>query len=170
MSDADGEIRGKNDLVRHLLATLAYRTTKIIRDAPEGFPGLSLGDGVRTPERILSHINLLMQLSNRFWSPTRPLTMVKHRALLEREGWEGEVELFYRLLEIFDATLKENLSPRQHNPERILQGPMMDAFTHVGQLALLRRMAGFSVKGESFANAEIRLGQLGPDQPFQQLN
>jgi hypothetical protein len=60
---------GQNELVRHLLAALVYRTTKIIVDAPENFSQTSIGEGVRTPEKILGHNNSLIQLSNRFWSP-----------------------------------------------------------------------------------------------------
>jgi len=152
---------GKNELVRHLLATLVYRITKIIRDAPEGYPGASIGNGVRTPEKVLGHINSLIQLSNRFWSPDRPVSMAS-----PKKGWEREVELFYRLAAQFDATLAEHTSPRKYTPEKILQGPFTDAFTHVGQLALLRRMTGSSIKGESYWMADVNAGRVGPDQPL----
>ena len=67
----------------------------------------------------------------------------------------------------FDETLKANVSPRKHSPEKILQGPLLDAFTHVGQLAMLRRMAGSPIPGESFWMADVKAGQIGPDQPLQ---
>jgi len=157
---------GKNELVRHLLATLVYRTTKIIRDAPEGYPGTSIGSGVRTPEKVLGHINSLIQLSNRFWSPEKPVSMADIRKASDKKGWEREVELFYRLAAQFDATLTEHAEPRKHTPEKILQGPFTDAFTHVGQLALLRRMAGSSIKGDSYWMADVKTGRVGPDQPL----
>jgi hypothetical protein len=79
--------------------------------------------------------------------------MDKLRKQSNKKGWDREVELFYRLVAQlvaqFDDTLATYTTPRKHNPEKILQGPLMDAFTHVGQLALLRRMAGSPIKGES---------------------
>lgn len=160
------EAHGKNALVRHLLATMVYRTTKIIRDAPENYPTTSIGNGVRNPEKVLGHINSLIQLSNRFWSPDRPVPMVKLRAQSSKKGWEMEVDLFYQLVAQFDETLSTYPKPRKHSPEKILQGPIMDAFTHVGQLAMLRRMAGSPIKGESFWMADVRAGNVGPDQPL----
>lgn len=157
---------GKNELVRHLLASLVYRTTKIIHDAPMNFPKTSIGNGVRTPEKILGHVNSLIQLSNRFWSPHKPVPMAKLRKQSKKKGWDREVELFYRLVAQFDDTLSTHTSPRKYSPEKILQGPFMDAFTHVGQLALLRRMAGSPIKGESYWMADVRIGQVGPDQPL----
>lgn len=113
---------GKNELVRHLLAALVYRVTKIIHDAPEGFPKTSIGKGVRSPEKVLGHINTLIQLSNRFWSPRKPMSMANLRKQSSKEGWELEVELFYRLVARFDDTLSTYTSPRKYSPEKILQG------------------------------------------------
>jgi hypothetical protein len=161
------QAEGKNILVRHLLASLVYRTTKIIRDAPENFPETSIGNSVRTPEKILGHINSLIQLSNRFWSSEKPLSMANLRKLSRKKAWDREVDLFYQLVAQFDDTLSNHISPRKYNPEKILQGPFMDAFTHVGQLALLRRMAGTPVKRESYWMADVRIGQIGPNQPLQ---
>jgi hypothetical protein len=157
---------GKNELVRHLLAALVYRTTKIIADAPENFSQTSMGEGVRTPEKVLGLINSLIQLSNRFWSPNRPVSMEKLRKQSNKKGWDREVELFYRLVAQFDDTLATYITSRKHNPEKILQGPFLDPYTHVGQLALLRRMAGSPIKGESYWMADIKAGQVGPDQPL----
>jgi len=39
----------------------------------------------------------------------------------------------------------------------------MDAYTHVGQLALLRRMTGSPINGESYWMADIKAGRVGPD-------
>ena len=157
----------KNELVRHMLACLVYRTTKTIHDAPSNYPSTSIGNGVRTPEKILGHINSLIQLSNRFWSHEKPVSMATRRKESGLKGWELEVDLFYKMVAEFDETLKANVSPRKHSPEKILQGPLLDAFTHVGQLAMLRRMAGSPIPGESFWMADVKAGQIGPDQPLQ---
>jgi hypothetical protein len=159
-------IKGKNELVRHLLATLVYRTTKIIQDAPEAYPNISIGNKVRTPEKILAHINSLIQLSNRFWSPDKPASMATRRKESNKKGLEMEVELFYKMVKEFDETLIMHPVPRRYSPEKILQGPFMDAFTHVGQLALLRRMAGSPIQGESYWIADVKAGHVGPDQPL----
>ena len=160
------QAEGKNNLVRHLLASLVYRTTKIIHDAPENFPRTSVGYNVRTPEKILGHINSLIQLSNRFWSPHKPISMANLQKQSSKKGWDREVDLFFQLVAQFDDTLTTHISPRKYSPEKILQGPFMDAFTHVGQLAMLRRMAGSPIKGESYWMADVRIGQVGPNQPL----
>jgi hypothetical protein len=160
---------GKNLLVRHLLACLVYRTTKIIHDAPENFPTTSIGNGVRTPEKILGHINSLIQLSNRFWSYEKPVSMTNRRKASQKKGWNLEVELFYKMAAEFDETLKKNISPRKYNPEKILQGPFIDAFTHVGQLALLRRICGSPIEGECYWMADVKAGNIGPDQPLRKI-
>ena len=160
------EALGKNELVRHLLATLVYRTTKIIYDSPENYPKTAIGNNVRTPEKVLGHINTLIQLSNRFWGQDKPVSMATLRGQSGKKGWEMEVDLFYQLAAQFDETLSIYTEPKKYSPEKILQGPLMDAFTHVGQLALLRRMAGSPIKGESYWMADVRVGQVGPDQPL----
>jgi hypothetical protein len=165
MSFSD-ENKGKNDLVRHMLACLVYRTTKIIHDAPKDFPKTSIGNGVRTPEKILGHINSLIQLSNRFWSHEKPVSMATRRKERDEKNWDLEVEIFYRMVAEFDETLKKNITPRKYSAEKILQGPFIDAFTHVGQLALLRRMNGSPIEGESYWVADVQTGNLGPDQPL----
>jgi hypothetical protein len=93
--------------------------------------------------------------------------MAKLRKQSGNKGWKREVELFYQLVAQFDDTLSLHLKPRKHSPEKILQGPFMDAFTHVGQLALLRRMAGSPIKGESYWMADVKIGKVGPCQPLQ---
>jgi len=41
------------------------------------------------------------------------------------------------------------------SPERFLQGPLSDAMTHVGQLAMLRRLHNAPVPPENFIMADI---------------
>jgi hypothetical protein len=96
--------------------------------------------------------------------------MANLRKQSTRKGWGREVDLFYQLVAQFDDTLSNHISPRKYDPEKILQGPFMDAFTHVGQLALLRRMAGSPIKGESYWMVDVRIGQVGPNQPLRSVN
>jgi hypothetical protein len=147
----------KRELMRHALATLAYRGGKAVRNAPEGFAEFHADVGVRTPGHILAHIGDLMDwtlsLGNgkREWRDSKPLP------------WEAEVERFFASLKKFDEFLASS-EPMQATPERLFQGPIADALTHVGQIAILRRMAGDPVKGENYYKAEIVMGRVGPDQ------
>jgi len=52
----------------------------------------------------------------------------------------------------------------QITAETLLQGPLSDAMTHAGQLAMLRRLAGNPVAPENFIVADIDARRLGIDQ------
>ena|ERR1700693_1537744 len=147
----------KRELLRHALATLAYRGGKAIRNAPEGFSVFHVDEGVRAPGQILAHMGDLMEWAlsmangKREWHDSKPL------------AWEKEVERFFGALKKFDDFLASS-EPLQAPPEKLLQGPVADALTHVGQLAILRRIGGEPVKGENFYKAEITAGRVGLDQ------
>jgi hypothetical protein len=147
----------KRELLRHALATLAYRGGKAIRNAPEKFSTFNAAGEVRAPEKILAHIGDLMNwaltivLGKREWHDSKPLT------------WESEVERFFATIKKFDDHLASS-EPLHASPEKLLQGPIADALTHVGQIAMLRRMAGEPLKGESYYEAEIVVGRVGADQ------
>ena len=147
----------KRDLLRHTLATLAYRGGKALRGAPSGFADFRVSDGTRTPGQILAHIGdlldwaLLLAQGKEEWHDSAPLP------------WEEEVRRFFAALELFDACLRSDL-PLQLPAELLYQGPIADALTHVGQIALLRRLAGAPVRSENYARAKIAAGRVGPDQ------
>src|SRR5258706_190573 len=147
----------KRELLRHALATLAYRGGKAVRSAPEGFAVFHVDEGVRAPGQILAHIGDLMDWAlsiaagKREWHDSKPL------------AWEKEVERFFTALKKFDDYLASN-EPVHTTPEKLFQGPIADALTHVGQIAILRRLAGEPLKGESYYDAEIALGRVGVDQ------
>lgn len=77
--------------------------------------------------------------------------------------WNEEVNRFFATLKKFDDYLASS-QPLQASPERLLQGPIADVLTHVGQIAMLRRMAGEPLKGESYYDADIVTGRVGTDQ------
>ena len=147
----------KRELLRHALATLAYRGGKAIRNAPEGFSVFHVDEGVRAPGQILAHMGDLMEWAlsmangKREWHDSKPL------------AWEKEVERFFGALKKFDDFLASG-EPMQSPPEKLFQGPIADALTHVGQIAILRRLAGDPVKGENYYKAEIVVGRVGVDQ------
>ena len=146
------------DLLRHSLATIAYRAGKIIRDAPQGFVEFQAGQDCRTPVQILAHISDLFD-----WA----LTMAKGNTAwrdAEVQPWPDEVQRFFDSLKRFDDYLA---GPEQlhASPEKLFQGPLADALNHVGQLAILRRIFGAPIRGENYYKAGIATGRVGKDQP-----
>ena len=147
----------KRELLRHGLATLAYRGAKAIRNAPESFANFHTAEGVRTPGNILAHMGDLLDwglsiaTGKRTWRDSSPLT------------WEKETERFFAALERFDEYLASS-EPLHATPEKLFQGPIADALTHVGRMATLRRMAGAPVRGESYFDAEVTVGRVGAEQ------
>ncbi len=145
------------ELLRHTVATVAYRGGKAVRNAPAGFAEFQGGEGVRRPGQILAHVGdlfdwaLSIATGQRTWHDSKPLP------------WDKEIERFFATLKKFDEFLASN-EPVQAPLEKLFQGPVADALTHVGQIALLRRMAGSPVKGESYFDAEIVIGCVGADQ------
>ncbi len=147
----------KREMLRHTLATLAYRGGKAVRGAPEGFAGFEAATGSRTPGRILAHIGDLLDWAlsiaqgNQRWHDSEPLS------------WRDEVHRFHAGLGALDAYLASD-QPLGCPPEKLFQGPIADALTHVGQIAMLRRMAGAPVRGENYALAGIAAGRVGEEQ------
>lgn len=145
------------DLLRHCVATIAYRGGKTVRDVPESFAKFQPPQEARTPEQILAHIGdlfdwaLSMAEGQGVWKDSQPLP------------WAQEVERFFGTLKGFDEYLEGN-EALHASPEKLFQGPMADALNHVGQLAMLRRMAGFPIKGENYFKADIAAGRVGPEQ------
>jgi hypothetical protein len=147
----------KRELLRHVLATLAYRGGKAIRNAPEGFAEFHAAEGARTPGQILAHLGDLMDWAlsmaegKQAWNNSRPLP------------WEEESARFFAALKKLDDYLAST-APVHAPLEKLFQGPIADALTHVGQIAILRRLAGEPVKAENYYVAEIAVGRVGADQ------
>ena len=146
----------KRELLRHALAALAYRAARALEGAPDHFAGFA-GAG-RLPVHILAHMGDLFDwalstaVGQERWHTSQPLV------------WPAEKRRFFESLQTFDAFLATG-GPLHAPIERLLQGPVADALTHVGQLAMLRRMAGSPTRGENFYVAAIAVGQVGADQP-----
>ena len=145
----------KRELLRHALATLAYRATRALEDAPASFGGFN-GAG-RTPAQILAHMGDLMD-----WA----LSMAEGRQTWQNSEplpWEEEKQRFFRSLAAFDGAVTDT-DPLHAEVERLFQGPVADAINHVGQIAMLRRLAGSKMRGENYYLAEIAIGRVGEDQ------
>jgi hypothetical protein len=144
-------------LLRHTLATLAYRAEKVLRDVPEGFAELRVSPASRTPLEILGHMCDLMAWGERMARGTY------HWEAGPVESWPAGVDRFFRLVAGFDAALAE-APALTYAAEVIFQGPVADALTHVGQLALIRGTMAAPVRPEAYARADITVGRVGQDQ------
>ena len=145
------------EFLRHTLATLAYRAGKAVRGIPPEFAGFRAGPKTRTPAEILAHMGDLMD-----WS----LSLVEGRERWHDSAplaWDQEVARFFTALAAFDQRLAGG-APPACSSERLFQGPIADALTHVGQIAVLRGMAGCAVRGENYFRADITVGRVGAGQ------
>jgi hypothetical protein len=147
----------KRELLRHTVATVAYRGGKALRGAPASFAAFGGDESPRTPGKILAHIGDLFDwaLSQargaEAWNDSTPL------------AWDREVERFFASLAAFDAYLASD-APLTAPVEKLFQGAVADALTHVGQLTMLRRMSGAPIRAENYSRADIVSGRVGVDQ------
>lgn len=143
--------------LRHTLATLAYRASKTIRDAPDGFSGFRPAEGSRSAGEILAHMCDLMD-----WVLTQARGRERWRNSKPRE-WQEDADRFFSGLTAFDEYLASGAAMKIA-PERAFQGAVADAFTHTGQIAMLRRLAGARVRAENYSRAKIAAGRTGQSQ------
>ena len=147
----------KRALLRHAVATVAYRGGKAVRGAPESFASYSADGTPRTPAKILAHLGdlydwaLSQAKGSEAWADSQPL------------AWDREVERFFTALQRFDEYLASD-GPLAATPEKIFQGAIADSLAHVGQLAMLRRLAGAKMRSENYSRADIVAGRVGAEQ------
>jgi hypothetical protein len=151
------EEQSKSQLLCHFLAALAYRTQKALRGAPQGFADFRVAEGVRTPCELIRHMTGVIgyartHLVGGTWRP-EPLPT-----------FSDEIKRFHETLESLAQCIDKESNFGDTLPERLLQGPLADAMTHAGQLAMLRRLYGSPVPSENFIKADINSSNLGSDQ------
>jgi hypothetical protein len=144
-------------MLRHTIATVAYRGRKAVADSPAGFSEFHAGATSRTAGQILAHIGDLFDWAlsiaegEQRWHDSPPLP------------WNEETARFFEALQKFDQRLAID-GPLECPAEKLFQGPVADALTHIGQIALLRRLAGAPVRAENYLQADITAGRVGADQ------
>jgi hypothetical protein len=143
--------------LRHTVATLAYRGAKAVRGAPASFADFKASPTSRTPLEILNHIGDLLD-----WVLSQARGQEKWPDPTSLP-WDQEVARFHAALTRYDEYLASD-GPLVKSAERMFQGAIADALTHVGQLTMLRRIAGAPMKGENYSRATIEAGKVGPDQ------
>ena len=152
----------KRAFLRHTLATIAYRAAKVERYAPPGFGTFQLGKNARTPVEIVAHLGDLFD-----WA----LSMARGKSewVQSKPGpWRKEVARFHASLLELDRYLASD-APLGATPEELFQGPISDALTHIGQIAILRRQDNSPVRSEVYAKAKISAGHVGTEQPESQF-
>ena len=151
------ETNNARELFRHTLATLAYRGGKTLRGASADFAQFRAGENTRTPLEILAHIGDLME-----WA----LSIARGKEEWKKSNsgtWDQEVARFFASLQKFDDYLA-SAAPLGCSPQQLFQAPIADALTHVGQLAMLRGLAGNPIRGENYFAADIVTGRVGAEQ------
>ncbi len=144
-------------LLRHTVAAVAYRAGKALRGAPDHFASFHIGDKTRTPAQILAHMGdlfdwgLSIAQGQQAWHDSTPLP------------WNAEVERFFAAMKKFDDHLASD-EPLHGSAEGLFQAPVADALNHIGQIAMLRRLAGSPIKGENYFKADIAAGHVGLEQ------
>jgi len=144
-------------LLRHTVATLAYRGGKSLRGAPAGFSEFRIGESTRAPGQILAHIGDLLD-----WGLSLAEGAQKWRNA-EIRSWDEDTQRFFDALGAFDSFLASKKA-LGCPPELLFQGPIADALTHIGQISMLRRLAGAPVRAENYQKAEIKTGRVGAKQ------
>jgi hypothetical protein len=136
-------------VLRHVLATVAYRAAKVLRDVPPAFGQMTFGSTTRQPVLIVAHLADLMA-----WA----VSLAQGEYVWKAEGgddWDVEVRRFFGGLAALDRELANDARFRG-SMDQLIQGPLADALTHIGQLSMLRGMAGAPVRPESYARAAGR--------------
>ena len=148
-------------LLKHFLAAIAYRTQKALRGAPAHYPDFSAGHQTRTPVEILRHMTSLLGYTRTMFLgggyPVKPDPLA---------SFDDEIARFHDLLCAVGDLLADGAPLLEISHHQLLQGPFADVMTHVGQLALLRRLADAPVAPENFIHADVQSDRLGADQPL----
>jgi hypothetical protein len=145
------------EFLRHTVATLAYRAAKTMRGAPETFAGFLAPGAGRTPVEIVAHMSDLFD-----WGLSMAKGAGKWTTAVP-QAWDAECARFFAALKAFDDVLASG-EPLGYELTRLFQGPVADALTHTGQLAMLRRLHGAPMKGESYNRADVVAGRVGAEQ------
>jgi len=147
----------KREMLRHCLATLAYRGGKVLRGVPDEFANYRASESSRTPAEIVAHLadllgwSLSIARGKHAWKNSEPL------------DWQAGADRFFASLTALDQYLASN-ETLDVAPEKLFQAPIADALTHVGQLAMLRRLFGAPIRGENYFVADIAVGRVGAEQ------
>lgn len=140
-------------ILRHLVATIAYRASRSLRDTPAAFESVRLADGGMDARELVLHMTNVLAFALATLTQT---DRIRHEAL----EWKSEVGRFYDLLGKLDARLADSPSIEEGMDLRLVQGPLADTLTHVGQLHAMRRAAGVPVAPTNYIRADVQAGRV----------
>jgi len=138
-----------NHLLNHFLKALHYRFEKAIHNAAASYPNYEAGHGTRTPLELVGHMNGVLEFAIATLSK-------QSRRNIPEQAWQEQTTLYYQKLNELNKLLQKNTFDIE-TLERILQGPLADAMTHIGQLAMIRRLAKSAIAGENYFAADMSL-------------
>jgi len=144
-------------MLRHTLATLSYRAGTVIRGAPAGFATFRPAEGSRSAGEILAHMGDLTDWAASIVEGKETWTDSA------AQSWDADVSRFFESVARLDALLGGPAGAGAP-AERLFQGPIADALTHVGQLAMMRRLASAPMRGQNYSRADIVVGRVGIEQ------
>jgi hypothetical protein len=141
--------------LRHLLATVGYRFDAVVEGAPETYPDFDAGQGVRSPRELVGHcVHVLRIARASFEAELEPSAPIDAR-------WPELVSSLHHELGLLDGHIEQGTFPRSWTLLQMIQGPFADVLTHIGQLALLRRLQGDPVGRQSYLRAQVEVGRTG---------
>jgi hypothetical protein len=140
-------------VLRHLVATIAFRASRSLRDVPDTLAGFRPTESAMTAKELVCHMTNVMAFAVSALTQTE---RVRH----EPVAWSQEIERFYSLIEAVDKALAGGAVVEEGMELRLLQGPLADVLTHVGQLHTMRRQAGFPVSPTNYIKADVRIGRV----------
>jgi len=138
-------------IFRHLIATIAYRSSRSLRDAPDSFESTKLPGESKSAAELLLHMTNVLSFA---------IATVTHTERVRHEPlpWKAEIDRFYSLLGELDTKLAEGVSLESGMDLKLVQGPLSDVLTHIGQLHAMRRAAGSPIAAANYIKAEIHIG------------
>lgn len=139
--------------VRHFIATLGYRGSVALAGAPDGFGQFDAGQGVQKPMELLAHISGVLLFAHSKFAPGSQLQF-------PTGTWEAEQSRFFAVLSELDRVLSSGAVLKDMTEEQLWHGPLTDAMAHIGQLSMLRRLAGKPVHRVGFVKAPILTGKV----------
>ena len=140
----------KNEYLRHTLSTINYRFQKSVKYRNADFGDFSLGKGSRSPKEIINHMYFVLRSTTLYIEEEKIQTVEPDKLNLELE-----IDRFSLEIQNLDKVLTENELDINYS-KRLLQGPLSDVLTHIGQISMLSRINNNPIEWEDFSSSKIQ--------------
>jgi hypothetical protein len=142
----------KNEYLRHTLATIDYRFQKSVKYRNTDFGDYTLGKESRSPKEIINHMYFVLSSTTIYIQEERI-----QKGEPDKLNLELEIERFNSEIKNLDKVLSENELDINYS-KRLLQGPLSDILTHIGQISMLSRLNNNPIESEDFSSSPIKTG------------